>query len=97
MIQLYNEILYRPLANALVFLTALVPGHDVGLAIILLTLLVRIIIFPLTHRSLVTQLKLKELEPEISKIKAQHPSTEEQDYSIADSNRALPSFLARNF
>ena len=78
MIQLYNEILYRPLANALVFLTALVPGHDVGLAIMLLTLLVRIIIFPLTHRSLVTQLKLKELEPEISKIKAQHPSTEEQ-------------------
>src|SRR3989338_2075961 len=66
---LFNEIFYRPLANALIFLTGFVPGHDVGIAIILLTLLVRLILFPFSHRSLFTQLKMKELEPEIAKNK----------------------------
>lgn len=76
---LYNELLYRPLLNALVFLTGFIPGGDVGAAIILLTLLVRLLLFPLTHRSLLTQRKLKELEPEISKIRAQtKDKTEEQ-------------------
>src|SRR3989344_6119966 len=61
---IYNEALYRPLYNALVFLTGLVPGHDVGVAIILLTILVRVIIFPFTHRGLVTHIKMKELYKE---------------------------------
>ena len=76
---IYNEILYRPLFNALVFLTNLVPGHDIGIAIVLLTLAVRIILFPVNHRSLITQIKMKALEPEIEKIKAETKNkTEEQ-------------------
>lgn len=75
---IYSEALYRPLFNALVFLTGLVPAHDIGIAIILLTLLVRIIIFPLTHRSLITQIKMKRLEPEINKIKENYKNAEEQ-------------------
>ncbi len=66
---IYNEILYRPLFNALVWLTAFIPGHDIGFAIILLTIAVRLILFPFTHRALVTQIKMKELEPEIERIK----------------------------
>ncbi|MBI2024385.1 membrane protein insertase YidC [Candidatus Giovannonibacteria bacterium] len=69
---IYNEIIYRPLFNALAFLTGVVPYHDVGIAIIILTILVRIIIFPLTHRSLLTQIKMKELEPHINKIRETH-------------------------
>src|SRR3989344_18786 len=75
---LYNEILYRPLFNALVFLTNFVPGHDMGVAIILLTAIVRIIIFPLTHRSLITQIKMKRLEPEINRIRSEYKNAEEQ-------------------
>ena len=75
---LFNEIFYRPLANALIFLTGFVPGHDVGIAIILLTLLVRLILFPFSHRSLFTQLKMKELEPEIAKIKEETKNRAEE-------------------
>ncbi|KKU04692.1 hypothetical protein A2Y47_02755 [Candidatus Giovannonibacteria bacterium RIFCSPLOWO2_12_43_8] len=82
---IYNEALYRPLYNALVFLTGLVPGHDVGVAIILLTILVRVIIFPFTHRGLVTQIKMKELEPEIKKIKESYKNnTEEQNKKMME-------------
>ena len=69
---LYHEILYRPLFNALVLLTNVMPGHDIGFAIITLTLLVRAILFPFSHRALTTQHKLKSLEPEIEKIKKDH-------------------------
>ena len=68
---IYQEILYRPLVNGLALLTGLVPGHDIGLAIILLTLVVRIVLFPLTHRSLLTQRKMKELEPHINRIRSE--------------------------
>lgn len=66
---LYHEILYRPLFNALVLLTNIMPGHDMGFAIVALTLLVRAVLFPVSHRALVAQHKLKSLEPEIDKIK----------------------------
>jgi len=68
---LYREFLYRPFFNALVYLTALIPGHDIGIAIVILTILVRVLLFPLTHRSLLTQIKMKALEPEINRIKAE--------------------------
>ena len=68
----YHEVLYRPLFNALAVLTNIIPGHDIGLAIVVLTLAVRIILFPFSHRALVTQHALKALEPEIEKIKKEH-------------------------
>lgn len=66
---LFNEIFYRPLFNGLVFLTSIVPWHDIGIAVIVLTILVRIAIFPFMHRSIKTQVKMRELEPELKKIK----------------------------
>jgi len=66
---IFNIIFYQPLYNSLVFLTSVLPFHDLGLAIIFLTVIVRFILLPLSHKSVVTQRKIKEIEPEISKIK----------------------------
>ncbi len=65
---IFNEIFYRPLLNGLVFFTSVLPGRDLGLAVILLTLIIKIITFPLTHKMLHTQKKMKKIEPEIKKI-----------------------------
>src|SRR3972149_933608 len=82
---IYNEALYQPLYNALVFLTGLAPGHDIGIAIVLLTIWVRIVIFPFTHRGLITQIKMKELEPAIRKIKETYKNnTEEQNKKMME-------------
>ncbi len=75
---LFNEIFYRPLLNALAFLTDVLPSNDLGLAVIILTIAVRLAIFPLTHRSIKTQNKMKEIEPEIKKIKNDFKDREEQ-------------------
>ncbi|MFC1756801.1 YidC/Oxa1 family membrane protein insertase [Patescibacteria group bacterium] len=66
---LYHIIFYKPLYNGLVFLADVLPFNDLGFAIIILTVVVRFVILPLSHKSIVTQKKIKILEPEIKKIK----------------------------
>ncbi len=68
----FKTIFYQPLYNALVFLVANIPYHDVGVAVIILTLIVQIIIFPFRHKSVMAQKKMKEIEPEIKKIKEKY-------------------------
>ena len=70
--------LYTPLNNMLAFILHIVPYGDVGIAIILLTILVKIALFPLSRRSIISQLKLKKLEPEINKMKMDFPDKTEQ-------------------
>ncbi len=79
---LYNEIFYRPLFNGLVFLINIIPGNDVGLAIILLTILTRIIIFPLTQHSIKTQVKIQKIEPDIKKARENSADRHKQTQEI---------------
>ena len=65
----FNTIFFEPLLNGLVFLIGIMPMHDVGLAVIAITIIVRLIIFPLNHSMIVNQVKIKQLEPEIKSIK----------------------------
>jgi YidC/Oxa1 family membrane protein insertase len=53
---IFSTIIYEPLYNALVFLISIMPGGNVGLAIIVLTLLVKILLFPLAKRATQTQI-----------------------------------------
>lgn len=75
---IWNTILYQPLLNALAFLVSIVPGGDVGVAVIILTILVKIILFPLSQKSIESQVEMNILNPEINKIKASGASKEEQ-------------------
>jgi YidC/Oxa1 family membrane protein insertase len=68
---IFHLIFYQPLYNALVFLVGIIPYHDAGIAVVILTLIVQVIILPLRHKSVVTQRKMREIEPEIRKIKEQ--------------------------
>ncbi len=75
---IWNFVLYEPLLNALAFLVSVVPGGDVGVAVILLTVVVKIALFPLSQKSIESQAEMNILAPEINKIKASGASKEEQ-------------------
>jgi YidC/Oxa1 family membrane protein insertase len=75
---MFHTLFYDPLYNALVFTINHLPGGDVGLAIIIVTCLVKIILFPLSKKATVTQLKMKAFEPELAKIKEQYGSNREE-------------------
>jgi len=70
MIELYNTILYQPLFNATIFLYNLIPGNDFGLAVVALTLIIRLIFFPLTVKTIRSQRALSKVNPLVQEIKA---------------------------
>ncbi len=75
---IWNTILYHPLINALALLVAIIPGGDVGIAVVLLTILVKVVLFPLSQKSIESQAQMNLLAPELNKIKASGASKEEQ-------------------
>lgn len=78
MITLWNIIFYKPLYNGLVALVDVVPNHSLFIAVVILTLLVRFIIAPLSYKALRTQLKTKALQPQLQSIKKNIADKQEQ-------------------
>jgi len=76
---MFHTFIFQPLYNALVALTTFLPGNNLGLAIIVLTITVRLILLPLQRQALRTQRKLKELEPHIAKIKLEAKGDKQQE------------------
>ncbi len=75
---IWNAVLYQPLLNALAFLVSIVPGGDVGVAVIVLTILVKVVLYPLSQKSIESQAQMNILAPELNKIKESGASKEEQ-------------------
>lgn len=67
---MFTTIFVEPLFNVLFVLYALVPGHDFGVAVILLTILVRMALWPLVTKQLHSQRVLQKLQPEVAKVRA---------------------------
>jgi len=75
---IWNTIFYQPLYNALIFLVDILPGGSLALAIIVLTIIVKLILAPLSLRALRNQLTQKRLQPYVSKIRARYSDKQEQ-------------------
>ncbi|MFA6300921.1 MAG: YidC/Oxa1 family membrane protein insertase [Candidatus Paceibacterota bacterium] len=75
---IWNAVLYQPLLNALALLVSIIPGGDVGIAVIILTIIVKLILFPLSQKSIESQAEMNILTPELNKIKTSGASKEEQ-------------------
>ncbi|OGZ58096.1 MAG: hypothetical protein A3B96_02470 [Candidatus Spechtbacteria bacterium RIFCSPHIGHO2_02_FULL_43_15b] len=77
-ITIFNEALYRPIFNFLIFVYNVIPGRDFGIAIIIVTILLRILLFPLAHKALKSQKALQELQPKIKEMQGKIKNKEEQ-------------------
>jgi YidC/Oxa1 family membrane protein insertase len=75
---LWNTAFYQPIYNMLVFLIDKVTFGDIGFAIIILTIIIKLILFPLAKKSIESQIYMKKLEPELKKLKVDFPNKEEQ-------------------
>ena len=74
---LYTTYLYQPILAVLVFIYNSVGFSDLGLSIIILTILVRIILFPIFYKSAKDQTLLQRLQPHIKKIQLDHKDNRE--------------------
>ena len=75
---MFHTYLYVPLFNTLIFLYQNVSFESFGIAIILLTLLIRVILFPLFYKSAKSQMVMQKLQPLINKIQHDHKDDKEK-------------------
>ena len=75
----FHAVFYNPIYNALVALVALVPGSDVGIAVILVTIIIRLILLPFSLSAARTQRAMKILEPRIKELKEKHKGDKEKE------------------
>ena len=68
MIEIFNTILYQPLFNLLIWLYNIL-GQDIGLAIIGLTVLTKLVLYPLSLQAIKAQKSLSTLQPKIEELK----------------------------
>ncbi|MEI7512835.1 MAG: YidC/Oxa1 family membrane protein insertase [Candidatus Uhrbacteria bacterium] len=66
---LFNAIFFQPILNLLVWLYVTVPGQDIGIAIILLTVVIKLLLYPLTHLQIKQQRAMQSLQPKIDEIR----------------------------
>ena len=78
LIKAFDLLLYQPLFNYLVLLYNYLPGHDFGLAIIVLTLTIRLILYPSSLKSIKNQRILSEIHPKIKEIQKKHKDDKEK-------------------
>ncbi len=69
MTSLYHAFVYNPLYNVLVFLISAFPALNVGWVIIIFTVFVKLLLFPLSRATIKNQIKIKKLEPKMAELR----------------------------
>ena len=78
MSSLYHSIVFDPLYNSLVLIFKVVPWIDAGLVVIGLTIAIRLILYPLSRKAVLTQVKMNEISPELQEIKEKYKDKPEE-------------------
>jgi YidC/Oxa1 family membrane protein insertase len=78
MISFFHTILYVPIYNLLIFFVDIVPGGDVGIAVIIVTAIVKVVLWPLSIMAIKTQRRMKFLEPQLREIREKYKDNKEK-------------------
>ncbi len=74
---LFTTIFYQPILNLVLVIYNYLPGHDIGWTIIILTVIIKLILYPLSKKSIESQKSLQNLQPKLEEIKARHKDDKE--------------------
>ena len=83
MIAFFKTIIYIPLYNILILILN-INWIDAGLAAVILTVLVKMILYPVAKKSIITQAKMKEKGGELSLIKEKYKDKQEQAVKVME-------------
>src|SRR5271169_5663201 len=76
-VSFFDFFIYFPLFNALVLIYDYIPGHDFGLAIIGLTLIIRIVLYPLSITAFKSQKAIQKLQPQLQELQKKYKDNKE--------------------
>lgn len=75
---LFNTFFYEPIFNLLIFIYNVVPGQDLGIAIIVLTIVIKLLLLPLSKQSIKSQKSLQDLQPKVNELKKKYADNKEE-------------------
>jgi YidC/Oxa1 family membrane protein insertase len=75
---IFHMFFYDPLYNGIVLLSSLLPWFDAGVIVVIFTILVRWILYPLSKKSVRTQALMRSTQAELEEIKKKYPNKQEQ-------------------
>jgi YidC/Oxa1 family membrane protein insertase len=76
---MFTTFIVQPIFNLLVLIYAILPGHNFGLALIIFTVIIRIILWPLVRKQLHQAKAMRNLQPEIKKVKQKAKGNRQQE------------------
>lgn len=75
----FTLIIIQPIFNLLVLIYALIPGHNFGLAVIIFTAVIRLLLWPLLKKQLHQSRMMRQLQPQIKEIKAKTKGNRQEE------------------
>ncbi|MEI8339301.1 MAG: YidC/Oxa1 family membrane protein insertase [bacterium] len=76
---IFHLIFYKPLYNLLILMIWALPWLDVGVLVVLFTILVKVILFPVSQKAARTQVMMKELQVEMDEIKKKYQGNKQEE------------------
>jgi YidC/Oxa1 family membrane protein insertase len=76
---MFTTIFYQPVLNLLIWLYNVIPGHDIALAILALTVIIKAILWPLSAKSLASQKAMQSIQPKIDALKKKYPDPKDKE------------------
>lgn len=76
---MFTTYVAQPIFNVLVAIYAILPGHNFGLAVILFTILVRLILWPLVKKQLHQTKVMRKVQPQLKEIKAKTKGNRQEE------------------
>ncbi len=78
LINIFDIFLYKPLFNFLILIYNYLPNHDFGLAIIILTIIIRFILYPISVKALKSQKALQKFQPQLQELQKKYKNDKEK-------------------
>jgi len=69
---LFHGVLYQPIFNVFVWLYNVLPAHDVGFVILVITIVIRLLLYPLTTSSIKAQKSMQDIQPKMEEVKKKY-------------------------
>lgn len=75
---IFNNFFYEPLYNGLIVLFDLLPWFDAGVIVVLFTIIVKLVLFPLSKKGVVAQVEMRKIEPDLLKIREKYKDDKQE-------------------
>ena len=79
---MFTTLIVQPIFNLLIFIYAILPGHNFGAALIIFTVVIRLLMWPLVKRQLHNAKAMRKLQPELKRIKKEAAGDRQRESTL---------------